>query len=56
MKPKQRITKKLFEKNLMKKYDGDIRISKRNNLYIYFASHGHCGTWVKGKGWEFENE
>ena len=59
IKTKQRISKKLFEKILMKKYNGDIRISKRklpnrDNMYMYFVSHDqHCGTWTNGKGWEF---
>jgi len=58
---KKRISKKLFEESLMKRY-GDIRISKRklpnrDNMYLYFVSHDkHCGTWTKGKGWEFRIE
>ena len=57
--PKQKISKKLFEEKLMKKHNGDIRISKRklsnrDNMYMYFVSHDqHCGTWTNGKGWEF---
>ena len=54
--PKQRISKKLFEESLMIKHNGDIRISKRDKLYIYFTSNKHCGTWTKGKGWEFPND
>ena len=53
--PKQKISKKLFEECLMIKHNGDIRISKRDKLYIYFTSDKHCGTWIKGKGWEFPN-
>ena len=59
--PKQRISKNLFEEGLMKKHNGDIRISKRklpnkNNMYMYFVSNDkHCGTWTKGNGWEFPN-
>jgi len=61
MQPKKRISKKLFEESLMKKYNGNIRISKRklpngDNMYMYFAIHlcdKHCGTWTNGKGWEF---
>ena len=61
----KRISKKLFEEGLMKKYNGDIRISKRklpnrDNMYMYFVpmintNDKHCGTWTKGNGWEFPN-
>ena len=62
--PKKRISKKLFEKGLMKKHSGNIRISKRklpsgDNMYMYFVTYlgdKHCGTWTKGKGWEFPND
>ena len=60
--PKQKISKKLFEKGLMKKHSGNIRISKRklpnrDNMYLYFVSHDkHCGTWTKGNGWEFPDD
>ena len=54
--PKQKISKKLFEECLMTKHNGDIRISKRDNMYLYFVSNDkHCGTWTNGKGWEFPN-
>ena len=60
--PKQKISKKLFEESLIKKYKGDIKISKiklpsKDNMYLYFVPHDkHRGTWMKGKGWEFSDD
>ena len=64
VKSKKRISKKLFEEILMKKYNKNIRISKRklpngDNMYMYFVIHlcdKHCATWTNGKGWEFEED
>jgi hypothetical protein len=61
---KKRISKKPFEESLMKKYNGNIRISKRklpngDNMYMYFITYlcdKHCATWTKGNGWEFPND
>ena len=61
---KRKISKKQFEYELYQKhkkilecspydeYDYENNTSKR--LYLYYVDNKHIGTWMKGKGWEFE--